>query len=101
MSHTKGPWRVYEKHNNTSVEMREGLQFVPQTCLNLDEVTSEIIANAQLISAVPELLETLEKLINKIQTCEQNAINNDDSCYDLEKEIKQAIRIMNKAKGQD
>ena len=61
MSHTKGPWKVRWKTafcNRAAIEPAIGEVY---------GAGDELIANAQLIAAAPELLEALEVIIEDLE----------------------------------
>lgn len=78
--HTPGPWEVVGQHvftmlgatnaNGSTASDRDGWNIAtinPWSCTNQDEEeedmpASEVIANAVLIAAAPELLDALEKI---------------------------------------
>lgn len=73
MSHTKGPWRVgYESESSRSTEMLvradevDGQPWVAICRSNFGDIPIE--ANAQLISAAPELLECLQWWVERLET---------------------------------
>jgi hypothetical protein len=67
--HTKGPWKL----KNTSADwiriVGPNGQWVDvgQPCTSTGKLTDEVIANARLIAAAPELLSALRRAFNLIK----------------------------------
>ena len=88
MKHTKGEWKVTQKHEGKIVVFAPDQLRIAGT-FDLEEGRiyhnyDECLANAKLIAAAPDLLEALEII----------ASNSNDSVI-----IKVAIKAINKAKS--
>lgn len=70
--HTPGPWRL-SKITAFSIEGANGRHVASSggysTNVNPEQADMESMANARLIAAAPELLETLEKLMEMREQC--------------------------------
>ena len=89
--HTKGKWEVSEK-NGLQVITRDGETIAyTETCTGLEKDE----ANAQLISAAPELLEACKKALSIIEYLGEE--HNTTAGEEEEKLLKQAIA---KAEGE-
>ena len=97
MSHTKGPWKVRWKTafcNRAAIEPAIGEVY---------GAGDELIANARLIAAAPDLLAALEVLMGIVS--DSNGVsgyhlNGDIAEWDEFDEINIAIAALAKAKGE-
>jgi len=89
--YTKGPWDIHPKNPELysgAVHMFSGSVYIG-TVTNSDMQMGEIIANAQLIAAAPDLLNALKSIVDsgEIPYCESDPL------------VKQAILAIEKAIG--
>ena len=76
MSYTKGEWKVHGKYN---IQPMEGMYYLLQSKANVK--SGELQANAQLISAAPELLEACKDAKNELEKAfEEYATNKAYEC---------------------
>ena len=106
MGHTPGPWKV-NSEKLWMVIMSEkatggmGFKYAAVGGAKQDELE----ANANLIAAAPELLETLEKAASWMrfwldqQECDCPEIYHTCGRYDRERELEQMQAAIKKAKG--
>lgn len=68
MTHTKGPWVIIREYNVHSIGLNRSVASCGgyQSSLNQEEAHLENVANAHLIAAAPDLLETCEAINSKI-----------------------------------
>ena len=64
MSHTHGPWEVFESHTGPYV-----IDSAEQAAVCKLEWCLEAEANARLIAAAPEMLDALKRLCSKFGVC--------------------------------
>ena len=67
MSHTPGPWRTFVWNEFAGEAVIQNVSVITD---NVDiayfrRATDEVMANAQLIAAAPDLLEALEDLVDE------------------------------------
>jgi len=78
MKHTPGPWRVNTTHLETRVVMADKRIATVHQCITkydyLSVPVQQQVANAQLIAAAPDLLETLENLLLACEYCKPERI---------------------------
>ncbi len=70
-NHTKGPWIVFTEKAGVPIYIRSEVEYIGSIDINLDGKDNEAAikrarANATLIAAAPELLESLQGLISLI-----------------------------------
>tara|TARA_B110000977_G_scaffold198189_1_gene282490 strand:- start:5411 stop:5716 length:306 start_codon:yes stop_codon:yes gene_type:complete len=95
---TKGEWKISSSINDDTricIESEVGNNFIDCWSLSL-ETENEMIANAKLISASPELLKESMKLIQQIKMSDYVEVNghnikNNKALLDLEKAINKAL----------
>lgn len=96
-THTPGPWTTLTYNENTlHAEIMSGdvcLARIPHWPLANDESQ----ANARLISAAPDLLSTLEKLLSRAEKLDQSATHDGLQNCEAIANAREAIR---KAKGE-
>lgn len=94
---TPGPWRVSEKRGDL-IDIRHNSNGIGAISLNLAHVVArqswlkEAEANAKLIAAAPELLEALQRMVNKAHK------QNWNDAYP--EELQSAQAAINKALGE-
>ena len=72
--HTPGPWRVgYLDCNKQSVVMSEHIEIATCWHHSVGSIEKEMHANAALIAAAPDLLETLQVLLSLHDACVDTA----------------------------
>lgn len=87
MSHTHGPWEVFESHTGHYV-----IDSAEQAAICKLEWCLEAEANARLIASAPELLSVLKRLASKVGVC----------CYGTPRdwtEWREARAAIDKAEG--
>ena len=95
---SKGDWVVNQTDrvecNNEIVALIYDGTAAPTACENIDYVT----ANANLISAAPDMFNTLEELLAQVKQFTAGNIGEQDYFRD---EISNAKKALNKAVGSD
>ena len=73
--HTTGPWKIYETEDSETPMGKIGVQteFDIAHCLNGDNI-DECRANAQLISAAPDLFHALEMVRDSDEDCKKDGL---------------------------
>jgi hypothetical protein len=66
-TYTQGPWTAIENHIFGHIVTVEGVGIYPTIAL-ADCCTSSALANANLISAAPDLLEALKPLVGMVES---------------------------------
>jgi hypothetical protein len=66
MSHTPGPWRVYQEHNVAYGDDSDHVVRMVHAHHPLVAATEESRANARLIAAAPDMLRFLETLLENV-----------------------------------
>ena len=69
MTHNKGPW-IYEKEIVSYGIRQPGGYFIAETLNGMEESAHE--ANARLIAAAPDLLESAKLLIDSYDICRKD-----------------------------
>jgi hypothetical protein len=99
--YTEGPWEYTEKDYDTDLGLISGFGSVQQEpsdglgltiCQMCDFAADELLANAHLIAAAPELLEALEEMLEATAL-----VYHGSRLEDAEKKTRLAI---SKAKGE-
>ena len=101
MEHTPGPWKAYKKNgrNGYSIHGAVGspnenqIAHVRGTCIGntMKKMDEEEVANARLIAAAPELLASLERILEWI----------DRGCDPSKTSIERALAAIAHAKGKE
>jgi hypothetical protein len=76
--HTPGPWQVKTAINGDRGILSPGVGLLAEcftAIRSFDEKTDEVIANARLIAAAPELLQALENLVAKYDAMQDGNIS--------------------------
>lgn len=118
VNHTTGPWVPFQApmidHDALAIVNEEQMRLIQQkidgnvVCLitPVNYATPIDVANARLISAAPELLEALEKMIRLAEHGVDSAASNsrpeerDGHADGLRSWIEEAKSILKKAKGE-
>ena len=96
--HTPGPWKVFEDDFYTVGVESEGSviadHLFESNDLTIEDIKQELYANAKLIAAAPDLLETLEHICRLYQDADTiiNKKNFRDLAVTINAMAKSAIR---------
>lgn len=90
MSHTPGPWFVYRIGISTSPTPPTGSPIHTFTMSGQFGGVAEQNANLKLIASAPELLRSLELLVERIDTM---GMHEDEAFHPYYKRAKHVIRI--------
>ena len=92
MKHTQGPWKTFQQDDQIFIESEDRIEAIS----TIDGIENEDIANAKLIAAAPDLLKSLEMIV---ETLEAGALTKEDKI-----EVKEGLTrcgvyaALNKAK---
>lgn len=90
MKHTPGKWKVEDTIQSPEIHTQDGMIRIATIAISGHGVSGEHEANANLISAAPELLEALKEMVK---------------CHDFDKpdcnccECRYAKKVITKAEG--